>query len=63
MKKSNGILVLLATLIIGIIPTNAQIVFEKGGLYLIRSKKYASTVLNYTESKSGISVTLRNADE
>ena len=63
MKKSNGILVLLATLIIGIIPTNAQVAFEKGGLYLIRSKKYASTVLNYTESKSGTSVTLRNADE
>ncbi len=45
------------------LPTKAQQAFEKGALYLIRSKKYADVVANYGEPKDGAAVTLQSADK
>ena len=44
-------------------PVNAQQLFEKGAFYLIRSKKYADAVANYTGAQSGSPVALQNADK
>ncbi len=45
------------------LPINAQQAFEKGALYLIRSKKYADAVANYARPNSGTDITLQNADK
>ena len=44
-------------------PLAAQQSFEKGALYLIRSKKYAEAVVNYTSAENGSPVTLQSADD
>ena len=61
MKKLISVLVLL--LCIAVLPLRAEQVFEKGGLYLIRSKKYVDAVLNYASAENGSAVTLQSADD
>ena len=61
MKKVISILVLFITL--AALPLAAQQTFEKGALYLIRSKKYAGTVVNYASAENGSAVTLQSADD
>ena len=59
MKKILSLLVLL--LCVAVLPLRAELAFEKGVLYLIRSKKYADAVLNYASAENGSPVTLQNA--
>ena len=61
MKKVIYILVLFITL--AALPLAAQQTFEKGALYLIRSKKYAESVVNYASAENGSAVTLQSADD
>ena len=60
MKKIVSILSLL--LMMATLPLCAD-TFEKGALYLIRSKKYAEAVVNYASAENGSAVTLQSADE
>ena len=61
MKKVLSILILFITL--AALPLAAQQTFEKGALYLIRSKKYAEAVVNYASAENGSPVTLQSADD
>ncbi len=61
MKKVISILALFIALVA--LPLAAQQNFEKGALYLIRSKKYAESVVNYASADNGSAVTLQSADD
>ena len=61
MKKILSVLVLL--LCVAVLPLRAEQAFEKGGLYLIRSKKYVDAVLSYASAENGSPVALQNADD
>jgi hypothetical protein len=44
-------------------PVSAEITIEKGGLYMIRSKKYPGAVVSFAKAENGTAVQLQSADK
>ena len=44
-------------------PVSAEITIEKGGLYMIRSKKYPDAVLCFAQAANGTAVQLKSAEK
>ena len=59
MKKNIVLLVFMFMLLGAMSPVKAEMVFEKSGLYRIRSVKYRTTVLSYNEAKESMPIELQ----
>ena len=44
-------------------PVSAEITIEKGGLYMIRSKKYPGAVMSFAKAENGTAVQLQSTDK